>query len=113
GRQEWEAQLAHNEMQFLRSVADLHAGFQHRSDLMDANHRQLVQAQHKDFEGALERFTVDVQKRLWADLERIRLDYERLIFSELKTIRQRAQITAMTPSEIASPQSSAAPSPLP
>jgi 2-polyprenyl-3-methyl-5-hydroxy-6-metoxy-1,4-benzoquinol methylase len=93
-RFEWEAKLARNEMQFLRSVADLQAGFQHRSDLMDANYRGVVQAQHKDFEGALERFTLDIQKRLWADLERIRLDYERLIFSELKTIRQRSQITA-------------------
>jgi 2-polyprenyl-3-methyl-5-hydroxy-6-metoxy-1,4-benzoquinol methylase len=93
-RQEWEAKLAHNEIQFLRSVADLQAGFQHRNDLMDANYRDLVRSQHKDFEGALERFAGDIQKRLWADLERIRLDYERLIYSELKTIRQRAQITA-------------------
>ena len=93
-RVEWERKLAHNEMQFLRSVADLQAGFQHRSDLMDANYRGLVGAQHKDFEGALERFATDIQKRLWADLERIRLEYERLIFSELKTIRQRAQISS-------------------
>src|SRR5207253_10624131 len=93
-RVDWENKLAKNEMQFLRSVADLQAGFQHRSDLMDANHRDLVRAQHKDFEAALERFAIDIQKRLWADLERIRLEYERLIYSELKTVRQRAQITA-------------------
>ena len=93
-RGEWEQKLAHNEMQFLRSVADLHAGFQHRSDLMEASHRDLMRSQHHDFEGALERFASDIQKRLWADLERIRLEYERLIHSELKTIRQRAQITA-------------------
>jgi 2-polyprenyl-3-methyl-5-hydroxy-6-metoxy-1,4-benzoquinol methylase len=93
-RFEWENKLAQNEVQFLRSVADLQAGFQHRSDLMDANYREVVRAQHRDFEGALERFATDIQKRLWADLERIRLEYERLIHSELKTIRQRAQITA-------------------
>ena len=93
-RAEWERKLAHNEMQFLRSVADLQGGFQHRTDLMDANYRDLVRTQHQDFEGALERFSSDIQKRLWADLERIRLEYERLIFSELKTIRQRAEITA-------------------
>jgi 2-polyprenyl-3-methyl-5-hydroxy-6-metoxy-1,4-benzoquinol methylase len=92
-RAEWEQKLAHNEMQFLRSVADLQGGFQHRTDLMDANYRDLVRTQHKDFEGALERFSSDIQKRLWADLERIRLEYERLIFSELKTIRQRAEIS--------------------
>ncbi|HJZ95187.1 MAG TPA: hypothetical protein VKE70_01695, partial [Candidatus Solibacter sp.] len=96
-RAEWERKLAHNEMQFLRSVADLQAGFQHRTDLMDANYRDLVRAQHRDFEGALERFSGEIQKRLWADLERIRLEYERLIFSELKTIRQRAEITAQAP----------------
>jgi O-antigen chain-terminating methyltransferase len=93
-RAEWERKLAQNEMQFLRSVADLQAGLQHRTDLMDANYRDLVRTQHKDFEGALERFAGEIQKRLWADLERIRLEYERLIFSELKTIRQRAEITA-------------------
>jgi len=93
-RAEWEQKLAHNEMQFLRSVADLQGGFQHRTDLMDANYRDLVRTQHKDFEGALERFSSDIQKRLWADLERIRLEYERLIFSELKTIRQRAEISS-------------------
>src|SRR4051812_3171237 len=92
-RVDWEARLAQNEMQFLRSVADLQAGFQHRVDLMDASHRELVRAQHKDFKAALERFAGDIQKRLWADLERIRLEYERLIYSELKTIRQRAALT--------------------
>jgi O-antigen chain-terminating methyltransferase len=96
-RVEWEQRLAHNEMRFLRSVADLQTGFQHRADLMDANYRDQVRGQHRDFEGALERFSAEIQKRLWSDLERIRLEYERLIFSELKTIRQRAQITAQAP----------------
>lgn len=100
-RVEWEQKLARNEMQFLRSVADLQAGFQHRADLMDANYRDQVRGQHRDFEGALERFSGEIQKRLWADLERIRLEYERLIFSELKTIRQRAQITAQGPASAA------------
>jgi O-antigen chain-terminating methyltransferase len=89
----WERTLAQNEIQFLRSVADLQAGFQHRADLMDANYRDLVRAQHRDFEGALERFANDVQKRLWADMERIRLEYERLIHAELRVVRQRAQLT--------------------
>jgi len=39
-RFDWEKKLAQNEMQFLRSVADLQAGFQHRGDLMDANYRE-------------------------------------------------------------------------
>jgi 2-polyprenyl-3-methyl-5-hydroxy-6-metoxy-1,4-benzoquinol methylase len=93
-RFEWERKLQENEMQFLRSVADLQGGFQHRATLMDANYRDAMRGQHTEFTGALERFSLDIQKRLWADLERIRLEYERLIYSELKTIRQRAAITA-------------------
>jgi 2-polyprenyl-3-methyl-5-hydroxy-6-metoxy-1,4-benzoquinol methylase len=93
-RLDWERKLAENEMQFLRSVADLQGGFGHRVSLMEANLREQMRAQHKDFEGALDRATLDVQKRLWADLERIRAEYEKLIYSELKTIRQRAQVAA-------------------
>ena len=106
-RFEWEAKLGRNEVQFLRSVADLQAGFQHRSDMQETTHRDLIRTQHRDFEAALERFGSDIQKRLWADLEKIRLDYERLIHSELKTIRQRARITAPVP-EAAPPPAQAA-----
>jgi O-antigen chain-terminating methyltransferase len=103
-RFEWEQKLQQNEIQFLRSVADLQGGFQHRATLMDANYRDAVRGQHAEFTGALERFSIDIQKRLWADLERIRLEYERLIYSELKTIRRRAQVSAASP-----PQQPAAP----
>jgi O-antigen chain-terminating methyltransferase len=92
-RFEWEHKLQQNEVQFLRSVADLQGAFQHRATLMDANYRDAMRGQHSEFTGALERFSVDIQKRLWADLERIQLDYERLIYSELKTIRQRAAVS--------------------
>ncbi|HLK63879.1 MAG TPA: class I SAM-dependent methyltransferase [Bryobacteraceae bacterium] len=91
-RFEWERKLQQNEMQFLRSVADLQGAFQHRADMMDATYRDALHAQHTDFEGALGRANMDIQQRLWADLERIRLEYERLIHSELRTIRQRAVI---------------------
>jgi O-antigen chain-terminating methyltransferase len=107
-RFEWERKLQTNEIQFLRSVADLQGGFQHRATLMDANYRDAMRGQHAEFTGALERFSLDIQKRLWADLERIRLDYERLIYSELKTIRQRAQVTSASSSN---PQTSASPNP--
>ena len=89
-RADWERKLAQNEIQFLRSVADLQGGFQHRATLMDANYRDALRGQHAAYLAALEQSGIDIQKRLWADLERIRLEYERLIFSELKTIRQRA-----------------------
>jgi O-antigen chain-terminating methyltransferase len=96
-RFEWERTLQQNEVQFLRSVADLQAGFQHRATLMDAGYRDAMRGQHTEFTGALERFSLDIQQRLWADLERIRLEYERLIYSELKTIRQRAAVSGATP----------------
>ncbi len=93
-RFEWEHKLQQNEVQFLRSVADLQGGFQHRVTLMDANYRDALRGQHTEFTGALERFSLDIQQRLWADVERIRLDYEHLIYSELKTARQRTAIGA-------------------
>lgn len=90
-RQEWERKLSINEVQFLRSVADLQGAFQHRVNLMESGFRELVASQHKDFSVALERATLDIQKRLWEDLARVREEYERLIHYELRVIRQRVQ----------------------
>ncbi len=89
-RADWEQKLATNEIQFLRSVADLQGAFQHRASLMESNFRDLMRSQHADFTGALDRSGVEVQTRLWADLERIRLEFERLIHAELRLVRQRA-----------------------
>jgi O-antigen chain-terminating methyltransferase len=83
----WEYKLAQNEIQFLRSVADLQGAFQHRTTLMDTSFRETVRGQHADFTAALERSVGDIQKRLW-------LEFERTIHSELRIIRQRAQILA-------------------
>jgi len=105
-REEWERKLSVNEIQFLRSVADLQGAFQHRVTLMESNFRELMQAQHRDFEGALERGAIEVQKRLWADLEQIRIEYERLIHNELRVIRQRA--AAARPVETALPAAAGA-----
>jgi len=91
-RVEWERKLERHEIQFLRSVADHQGGFQHRANLMDANFRDAMRGQHEKYLAALDHSALDIQKRLWADLERIRLEYERLIFSELRTIRQRAEV---------------------
>jgi hypothetical protein len=90
-RLQWEKNLAANEMQYLRSVADLQTGFSHRATLMETNMREHVTAQHADYLGALDRSTLDIQKRLWADLEKIRGEYERLIHNELRILRLRAQ----------------------
>ena len=107
-RTEWESKLSTNEVQFLRSVADLQAGFTHRASQMESNFRDLMRTQHTDFTGALERSTVEIQQRLWADFEKIRFDFERLIHAELRTARQRA-ITAASVLPGANPQAPAAP----
>jgi len=93
-RAEWEHKLAENEVQFLRSVADLQGGFQHRVTLMEASHRDLMRTHNADFHSALERHAFDIQKRLWADLEKMHTEIERIIHSELRLVRQRAQISA-------------------
>jgi 2-polyprenyl-3-methyl-5-hydroxy-6-metoxy-1,4-benzoquinol methylase len=86
----WDGKVAANEIHFLRSVADLQGAFQHRSTLMESNFRELVKAQHSDYLGALDRANIDIQKRLWSDMEKIRQEYDRLIHTELRLIRQRA-----------------------
>lgn len=89
-RQEWERKLSANEVQFLRSVADLQTAFQHRVTLIESNLRELTASQHRDFEVALDKARIDIQQRLWADLERAGLDFEKLIHRELRVVRQRA-----------------------
>lgn len=112
-RLDWERKLAQNEVQFLRSVADLHGGFQHRTDMLDANYRDSLHAMHTEFTAGMAKSALDIQQKMWVDLERIRLEYERLIHSELRTIRQRAEITGATGARpAASPMPVAAPVPL-
>jgi 2-polyprenyl-3-methyl-5-hydroxy-6-metoxy-1,4-benzoquinol methylase len=84
----WELKLARTEIQFLRSVSELQASFQHRVTLMDANYREQMKAQHGDFEGALE----TQNQRFWDELVRVRAEYERIIHSELRLVRQRASL---------------------
>lgn len=93
-RIDWEQKLATNEIQFLRAAADLQGAFQHRVSLIEENFREIVRMQHRDYLGALDRANVDIQKRLWADLERVRETYERMIHSELRLIRLRSAATA-------------------
>jgi O-antigen chain-terminating methyltransferase len=107
-RAEWEHKLGENEMQFLRSVADLQGGFQHRVTLMEASHRDLMRTHNVDFHAALERHAFDIQKRLWADLEKMHTEIERIIHSELRLVRQRAQVSVAAVSAVES-----APAPVP
>ncbi len=93
-RAQWEQNLATNEVQFLRSVADLQGAFQHRVTQIESNFRDMLKAQHVDYLGALDRANLDIQKKLWADLEKIRREYEALIHTELRLLRQRGPQTA-------------------
>lgn len=89
-RQEWERKLSINEVQFLRSVADLQSGFHHRSTLMESTFRDLVASQHKDYNAALERTGAEIQKTFWKDIDAVRSEFEKLIHYELRIVRQRA-----------------------
>lgn len=97
-RKEWERKLSINEVQFLRSVADLQTAFQHRATLMEGNFRDISASYHRDFTNVLDLARVDIQQRLWDDLEKIKVSYEKLIHNELRVIRQRA--SAQPPSEM-------------
>jgi 2-polyprenyl-3-methyl-5-hydroxy-6-metoxy-1,4-benzoquinol methylase len=93
-RADWERKVAVNEIQFLRNAADIQGAFQHRVGVMEANFRDMVKGQHAEYLGALDRANIDIQKRLWADLEKMRGDYEHLIHTELRMIRQRVSTAA-------------------
>jgi 2-polyprenyl-3-methyl-5-hydroxy-6-metoxy-1,4-benzoquinol methylase len=95
-RAAWEQKLSANEIQFLRTAADLQGAFQHRVTLIESNFREIVQAQHRDYLGALDRANVNIQKRLWEDLEKVRENYERMIHSELRLIRLRNTTAAQS-----------------
>jgi len=106
-RAEWDQKVAANEVQFLRSVADLQGASQHRATLMESNFREIVKAQHADYLGALDRANLDIQKRLWADLEKVRDEYSRLIHEELRVIRLRQRSASPTAQHAAPVQASA------
>jgi O-antigen chain-terminating methyltransferase len=65
-----------------------------------------VKKQHADYLEALDRATLDIQQRLWKDLDYIRVAYEKLIYNELKTVRQHLIAVASNgPQELATRQS--------
>ena len=94
-RQEWEAKLSHNEILFLRNMAESQAAFQHRAALLEEAYRDLARSQHADFEKALSLATLELQKRMWDDFLRMRADYDAVIHRELRTLRQRGAVPAL------------------
>ena len=94
--QEWrtgfEERRNASEIHLLRSLSELQGAFQHRVTLLEESYRDAHRRQHGEFTQALDANTVEVQKKLWQDLERIQLQYEKLIHDELRTLRQRPVI---------------------
>lgn len=93
----FEERRSASEIHLLRTISELQGAFQHRVTLQDQNFRESARQQHREFTDALDRSALDVQKRLWADLEEIRRQYEKLIHNELKVIRRRASAAAPSP----------------
>ena len=89
-RLEWEHKLASNEIQFLRSVADLQGAFQHRVTLMEANFRDVMRSQHADFTARSSGPAWTSRSGCGRTWSASALEYERLIHTELRMIRQRA-----------------------
>ncbi len=89
-----------SEIHMLRTISELQGAFQHRVTLLEQSFRELAKQQHASFTDALDRNTLDVQKRLWNDLEQIRGEYEKLIHHELKLIRQKSAL-APAPAAVA------------
>jgi 2-polyprenyl-3-methyl-5-hydroxy-6-metoxy-1,4-benzoquinol methylase len=102
----FEERRSASEIHQLRTISELQAAFQHRVTLTDQNFRESLRLQHGEFARALELNTLDVQQRLWKDLERIRAEYETIIHSELRLLRQRSTL-GPTPAAIVSASGSA------
>ncbi len=93
-RREWEEKLGRNEVQFLRAVADLQAAYAQRAAILEQRFEERTSAQHKEFEGALERSNFAMQQRFWLELEKVRVEYERIIYAEIRSVRQRPVVAS-------------------
>jgi O-antigen chain-terminating methyltransferase len=89
-RQEWEAKLSQNEIMFLRNLAESQGAYQHRVTLLEVAYRELVKSQHLDYQNALERASLQIQKQFRDDLLRVRSESDAIIHRELRTLRQRS-----------------------
>ena len=90
---EWRAGIeerrAASEIHLLRTVSELQSAFHLRASVIEQKFRESVRQQHDDFTNELDRRTLDIQKRLWQDMEKIRGEYDRLIHTELRLLRQK------------------------
>ena len=99
-----EERRSASEIHLLRTVSELQSAFHLRASLIEQNFRESVRQQHDDFTQELDRRTLEIQKRLWQDMEKIRGEYDRLIHIQLRLLRQKLSATAITPPVTAPPQ---------
>ena len=88
-RVDFEERRNANEIHLLRTVSELQSAFHLRASLIEQNFRDSVRQQHDDFSKEMDSRTIDIQKKLWQDMEKIRGEYDRLIHTELRLLRQR------------------------
>jgi O-antigen chain-terminating methyltransferase len=93
---EFERRAVQAEIHTLRTISELQAAYQHRLTTQEETYKELLHAQHRNFEGALARNTEDVQQRLWEEMAKARLEHERMIHHELRLHRQKHTATPAT-----------------
>jgi O-antigen chain-terminating methyltransferase len=91
-RPAFEDKRSASEIHILRTISELQGAFQHRVTLLEQSYRELTAQQHVNFTAALERNTIEIQDRLWKDLEHIRGEYEKLIYTELRILRNKQHV---------------------
>ena len=93
GFEQWRAgfedQRNTSEIRMLRTVAELQSAYNLRASLIDQNFRDSTRQQHDDFTVEMDRRTLEIQTRLWRDMETVKGEYDRLIHTELRLLRQR------------------------
>jgi O-antigen chain-terminating methyltransferase len=85
----FEERNSTSQIHMLRTISELQSAFHLRASLIEQNFRDSVRQQHDDFTNEMDRRTLDIQKRLWQDMEKIRGEYDRLIHTELRLLRQK------------------------
>lgn len=95
---EWRAGIEErrylNEIHMLRTVSELQSAFHLRASLIEQNFRDSIRQQHDDFTVEMDRRTLDIQRRLWEDMQKVRGEYDRLVHTELRLLRQKQTVSA-------------------
>ena len=93
GFEQWRANFEDlrntSEIRMLRTAAELQSAYNLRASLIDQNFRDSLRQQHDDFTVEMDRRTLEIQTRLWQDMEKVKGEYDRLIHTELRLLRQK------------------------